>query len=182
MRFILISICAILVGCSSSDPSGTNGDTNNGDSLPKNGTYRTVNAFPNLSFSQPVDLQHAGDNSQHLFVVEQEGIIRVFDNNPTTETSSVFLDISSRLDASGNGRRTPWPCFPPNYENNGYFYVNYTASDPNRTVIARYQVMTENLDAADPESELQILSFAQPFNNHNGGQLALALMDTYTSQ
>ncbi|MBR9978903.1 MAG: glucose sorbosone dehydrogenase, partial [Bacteroidetes bacterium] len=37
------------------------------------------NAFPNLSFNRPVDLQHAGDGSDRIFVVEQAGRIFVFD-------------------------------------------------------------------------------------------------------
>ncbi|MDP3831794.1 MAG: glucose sorbosone dehydrogenase, partial [Ignavibacteriaceae bacterium] len=38
-------------------------------------------AFPNLSFTQPVDIQHAGDNSDRLFVVSQSGTISVFQND-----------------------------------------------------------------------------------------------------
>jgi len=38
-------------------------------------------AFPNLVFTQPVDLQYAPDGSDRLFVVEQEGSISVFEND-----------------------------------------------------------------------------------------------------
>jgi hypothetical protein len=41
-------------------------------------------AFPNLSFTRPVDLQHAGDNTNRVFVVEQRGVIYVFNNDSTT--------------------------------------------------------------------------------------------------
>ena len=36
--------------------------------------FAVENAFPLLSFTRPVDLQHAGDGSGRLFVVEQEGV------------------------------------------------------------------------------------------------------------
>ena len=35
-------------------------------------------AFPNLVFTRPLDLQYAPDGSDRLFVVEQEGYIQVF--------------------------------------------------------------------------------------------------------
>ena len=40
-----------------------------------------VNAFPNLSFNQPLLLTHAGDNSDRVFVVEKPGFVHVFDNS-----------------------------------------------------------------------------------------------------
>ena len=44
-----------------------------------------IRAFPNLQFDQPVDLQSPNDNSNRIFVLEQEGEILVFQNfkNPT---------------------------------------------------------------------------------------------------
>ena len=52
-----------------------------------------VEAFPNLTFSQPVDIQHAGDGSKRLFVLSQEGVIHVFQNDENTNTKKTFLDI-----------------------------------------------------------------------------------------
>ncbi|MEP0823146.1 MAG: hypothetical protein HRF44_09885 [Ignavibacterium sp.] len=56
-----------------------------------------VDAFPNLRFDLPVDLQNPGDGSNRLFVVEQEGRIRVFENDPGTTESRVFLDLTDRV-------------------------------------------------------------------------------------
>ena len=156
----------LLVGCSD-DPSGNDGNDPPGDI-----DYRIVEAFPNLSFNQPVDLQHAGDNSERLFVVEKSGVIQVFENESSASGSSVFLDIRDRVDDSGGEEGLLGLAFHPNYENNGYFYVNYTASNPARSVIARYEVSSQNPDQANQSSELQILTFSQPYDNHNGGQLA----------
>ena len=41
-----------------------------------------VRAFPALTFSSAVHLAHAGDGSNRLFVVERQGLIRVFANQP----------------------------------------------------------------------------------------------------
>ncbi len=135
-------------------------------------TYRAVSAFPNLSFTRPVDLQHAGDNTNRIFVVEQEGVISVFANNASVASKKTFLDIKSKVNDSGNEEGLLGLAFHPNYETNGYFYVNYTASSPRRTVISRFKVSTADPDIADAASELIILEFAQPYSNHNGGQVS----------
>jgi glucose/arabinose dehydrogenase len=129
-------------------------------------------AFPNLSFSRPVDLQHPGDGTNRIFVVEQPGVIKVFENNANVTAAQTFLDIKDRVNDSGNEEGLLGLAFHPDYKNNGYFYVNYTAIPPRRTVIARYRVSANNPNKADSTSELILLTFEQPFSNHNGGQLA----------
>lgn len=134
--------------------------------------FELEQAFPNLSFTRPVDLQNAGDGSDRLFVVEQAGRIRVFDNDPEAGSTDIFLDIRARVNSSGNEEGLLGLAFHPDYENNGYFYVDYTASNPRRTVIARYEVNGADPNEADVGSELVLLEIEQPFSNHNGGQLA----------
>ncbi|MFK7846468.1 MAG: sorbosone dehydrogenase family protein [Rhodothermales bacterium] len=129
-------------------------------------------AFPNLNFSRPVDLQHAGDESNRLYVVEQAGIIKTFDNDAQVSAAQTFLDIRERVRDNGNEEGLLGLAFHPDYESNGYFFVNYTASNPRRTVISRFSVNQENPEEADDTSELIILEIDQPYGNHNGGQLA----------
>ena len=38
--------------------------------------------FIYLEFRRPIVLTHAGDGTDRVFVAEQEGVIRVFPNNP----------------------------------------------------------------------------------------------------
>jgi uncharacterized repeat protein (TIGR01451 family) len=118
-------------------------------------------------FDNPVHITHAGDGSQRLFVVEQEGRIRIVKSQ--TLLSTAFLDISSRVSCCGE-RGLLSVAFPPNYANKGHFYVNYTNNDGN-TVIARYRV-TSDPDVANLNSEEILLTIEQPFANHNGGQIA----------
>ena len=126
-------------------------------------------AFPSLTFNRPVDFQHVGDR---IFIVEQRGLISVFQNNIEVADKSVFLNIESRVNDQGNEEGLLGLAFHPDYENNGYFYVNYTAASPRRTVISRFQVSGSNPVRADESSELVILEFNQPFSNHNGGQVS----------
>jgi glucose/arabinose dehydrogenase len=60
--------------------------------------------------------------------------------------------------------------FHPDYEQNGYFYVNYTDLNGD-TVIARFSVSADP-NRADPGSETRLLGVDQPFPNHNGGAMA----------
>ena len=128
------------------------------------------NAFPNLSFSQPVGLEHASDGSDQLYVVEQEGRLVVFSNSASTSTSSVFLDITDRV-ASGGERGLLGLAFAPDYAQSGHLYVNYTASNPLRTRVSRFSRSSSNPDVADPSSEEILLTVDQPYANHNAGAI-----------
>ena len=134
--------------------------------------YKTKIAFPRLSFTRPVDLQHAGDNTNRIFVVEQAGIISVFPNDANTSDKKTFLDIRQKVDDQGNEEGLLGLAFHPDYRSNGFFYVNYTASNPDRTVISRFSLSGQNADQADPGSEVVLLTFEQPYSNHNGGQVS----------
>lgn len=126
-------------------------------------------AYPNLTFSSPVDLQYAPDGTDRIFVVGQSGIIKVFENNRNTMTAKTFLDITDRV-TSGGETGLLGLAFHPDYATNGYFYVDYTTPNPLRTHISRFQV-TSNPDSADKNSELVLLEVTQPYANHNGGRV-----------
>ena len=135
--------------------------------------YAVENAFPNLSFTDPVGIYHAGDGTDRLFVLEQPGTIKVFSNNSSTENVQTFLNITSIVDQDPGYTEEGLLglAFHPNFNENGYFYVNYTDYGPKRNVIARYMVSATNPDQADTESSLIILEVNQPYTNHNGGQM-----------
>ncbi len=135
--------------------------------------YEVVDAFPNLTFNDPVGIYHAGDNSDRVFVIEQEGRIKVFNNDENAGSADIFLNITSIVDQDGGYTEEGLLglAFHPNYSENGYFYVNYTSHGPRRNVIARYSVHENNPNQADPDSEFVILEVNQPYTNHNGGQL-----------
>jgi glucose/arabinose dehydrogenase len=134
-------------------------------------TYSVDLAFPKLVFNQPVAIVSPGDGTNRLFVIEQAGVIRVFENSQTVAASNVFLNITNQV-LSGGEQGLLGLAFHPNYANNGYFYIDYVADNPLRTVIARYSVAPNNPNQALRNSELILLEINQPFSNHKGGQLA----------
>jgi glucose/arabinose dehydrogenase len=142
-----------------------------------NAQFTLQNAFPNLTFNYAVFLTHADDSTDRIFVLEQEGRIKVFPNSQTVTTTITFLNITDRV-AYGGEMGLLGLAFHPDYENNGYFYVNYTADNPRRTIISRFQV-TSNPDSANKNSEFQILTFTQPYGNHNGGWIGFGPSDGY---
>jgi glucose/arabinose dehydrogenase len=136
--------------------------------LPTLGLANTIGGF-----TSPVGIANANDGSNRLFVVEQGGRIRIIKNGALLTTP--FLDISTRI-SSGGERGLLGLAFPPDYVTKGYFYVNYT-NPAGDTVIARYLRSASNADTADSASEQIIITIAQPFANHNGGQLNFSPRD-----
>ncbi|MCA0133055.1 PQQ-dependent sugar dehydrogenase [Winogradskyella alexanderae] len=120
------------------------------------------------NLDRPVTIKHAGDDK--LYVVEQDGYIKIVNADGTIETAP-FLNIDSQVINTGNERGLLGLAFHPNYTSNGFFYVNYINNSGN-TVIARFNRSTTNPLLADPNSELIILTYSQPFSNHNGGDMA----------
>ena len=130
-----------------------------------------VNAFPNLTFTQPLFLTHSNDGTNRVFVVQRNGLIKVFPNDTTTTSATTFLDVSPKVISSNGEQGLLGLAFHLDYATNGYFYVNYTAPSPTRTVVARYSVSPADPNKADSLSEFVIVEINQPFPNHNGGMI-----------
>ena len=115
---------------------------------------------------RPVDLQSAQDGTGRLFIIEKYGAIRIFKDGQLSPQP--FLNIDDRVNDDSNEMGLLGLAFHPNFEQNGYFYVNYTG-DGGNTRISRF---TANGDVADPNSEQVLMVIDQPFPNHNGGAVA----------
>jgi glucose/arabinose dehydrogenase len=146
----------------------------------QNPNIQLTQAFPNLTFTGPLYLTYSNDGTNRIFVLQQNGIIKVFpnDSNVTLANAKTFLDISNKISASSGEEGLLGLTFHPNFTSNGYFYIDYTAPNPLHTVIARFKVSSGNPDKADSLSEYQILTINQPFTNHNGGTVMFG-MDGY---
>lgn len=118
------------------------------------------------NITNPVAITNAGDGSGRLFITLQTGVILIYDGQQVR--SAPFLDISPLVLAGGE-RGLLSTAFDPHYAANGFFYVDYTDLSGN-TVVARYTVSSDP-NAADPGSAVIIFTAAQPYSNHNGGQL-----------
>ncbi len=135
--------------------------------LTASATAQDLDVFA-TGFSSPVDIQNAGDG--RLFIVERSGTIDIIEGDGTV-LPTPFLNITSQV-SSGGERGLLGIAFHPDYQNNGYFYVNYTNSSGGlATRISRFTVSAANPNVADPNSELVLLTIPQPFNNHNAGCL-----------
>jgi glucose/arabinose dehydrogenase len=108
----------------------------------------------------------AGD--LRLFVAEQGGAIRILDLASGKVNGTPFLTVANIV--SGGEQGLLGLAFHPNYASNGYFYVNVTRASDGATEIRRYHALSSTV--ADPASGAVILTYAQPFANHNGGWLA----------
>ncbi len=134
----------------------------------------SAQSFPEVSIKpyvsgldKPLNIANPGDGTNRLFVVEQVGRIRVIENDSLL--NEPFLDISSKV-ACCYEQGLLSIAFSPNYESNGYFYVNYTNKSGN-TTISRFSVLSANPNRADSSSEEIILTVNQPAGNHNGGHM-----------
>ena len=127
-------------------------------------------------FNDPVDISNAGDGSNRLFVVEKAGIVKIIEDGNVIATP--FLDISSIVNSTASERGMLGIEFHPDYESNGYFFVNYTNLS-GTTTISRFDVSAGNANLADASSEKIMLQISQPFNNHNAGDLKFSPVDNY---
>ncbi|MTB51090.1 PQQ-dependent sugar dehydrogenase [Lewinella sp. W8] len=130
----------------------------------------------NLTVTQPVDLTGAGDGSDRLFIVQKNGIIRIYDLNSETLSGTNFLNISGQVRNSGE-RGLLGLAFHPQFATNGFFFVNYVSNGvgvPNngQTVISRFKTNVPGGSTASAASETILLRINQPFANHNAGDLA----------
>ena len=122
------------------------------------------------NLAHPDGITHAGDGSGRVFITLQDGKILIWDGTQVLPTP--FLDIDTIVNSNGTERGLLGLAFHPDYESNGYFYVDYTDTTGGDTVIARYRVSATDPNVADPTSALILMELDQPFANHNGGQLA----------
>ncbi len=115
----------------------------------------------------PIHITHAGDGSGRLFLVEQAGQVRIFQNGALAALP--FLNIGDRVSCCGEQGLLSI-AFPPQYAQKGYFYASYTDINGN-SVISRF-FLTADPNVANPASEVILLTVTQPFANHNGGLIA----------
>jgi uncharacterized repeat protein (TIGR03806 family) len=135
-------------------------------SLPST-SHRLENAFPGLTFSQPLAITSPPGEANRLFIVEKGGRIAVIPDlqNPTVST---FL---TRTVSTTGEQGLLGMAFHPNYAQNGFFYVFYTTTGTRYDRISRYSVSATNPNAADPASELVLIQQLDEASNHNGGDM-----------
>ncbi len=117
--------------------------------------------------TNPVYVTGAPDGSGRLFVLEQAGRIRIVKNGALLPTP--FLDISE-MTAKGTEQGLLGLAFHPKFTTNHLFYIYWTMPNGDDAV-NQYQV-SANPDVANKSSSRRVITFAHPYDNHNGGMLA----------
>ncbi|VXB04618.1 PQQ-dependent sugar dehydrogenase [Maribacter litoralis] len=169
IAFLVLGIASLLyISCSDEDDLALTPNPN--APIDSVGVVTVTNAFPNLGFSNPLDLQSPSDTSNRLFVVEKDGVIKVFNNDADVEEVTIFLDISNKT-ATASELGLLGLAFHPDYNTNGFLYVTYTPSEQ-LAVVSRFKVSETDVNMVDTSSETVLLEIPQPATNHNGGQLA----------
>ena len=118
-------------------------------------------------FSQPLFLTASPDDTNRLFVVEQDGRILIVKGDRVLTTP--FLDISKKL-STGGERGLLGLAFHPHFSSNERLFVNYTRAQDRATVIAEYHASSNPNQVTLDESVLLVIP--QPYGNHNGGMIA----------
>jgi len=115
--------------------------------------------------SRPVALTGIpGDD--RLLIVERGGRIVIFEDDQVLAIP--FLDISDVVDDSGIEMGLLGLALHPRYETNGRFFVYYTDVETN-THLVEFSIGPDGL--GDPTSAIDLITFEQPTERHNGGNL-----------
>ena len=188
----IVALALLAAACSSGDDTATT-TTTTPDSIttesalpgaPVTTEAPVVGTLANVALAtdeiaeldEPIALA-ARPSSLNLYIAEKRGTVRVVKVTRTEATTAAaakltyelqttpILDISDEvindaeqgllgLTFSTDGRQ---------------LYVDYTAEPDGRTVVAEYDL--GDRESIDTDSRREILSVAQPYPNHNGGQL-----------
>jgi glucose/arabinose dehydrogenase len=139
--------------------------------------YVLADAFPGLSFDQPLAVVSAPGEKNRLFVVEKTGRIQVVTGLDAGKPArQIFLDLTQ---LSQGVLETSGECgilglaFPPDYAKTGRCYVYYSLRNEGRLFqrVSRLQVAAGDPNRLDASSEQPLWTQADPANNHNGGDL-----------
>ena len=139
-------------------------------------TVRIASGFlrPVFATSPPGDLQR-------LFVVQQDGSIRIIKNGALLPADFLSIPALVRSPADSGGREEGLLglAFHPGYASNGWFFIYHTNSTGSQNIVARY-TRSANADVADPNSRVQVIAFNHPGSGaHNGGMIAFGPEDGY---
>ncbi|WP_345278373.1 NPCBM/NEW2 domain-containing protein, partial [Litoribaculum gwangyangense] len=144
-------------------------------------SYTVENAFPNLTFIDPVDMVELPNNE--FLVVGLQGHIWKFSNNPNTTSKQLLLDLSENVVSFQDGGMLSAVLHPeygvPGSPNSEYLYVFYRytpvqGTDQTTSAVNGYMRLSRfNLplgaNAINPSSEEVLINIFDKHDWHNGG-------------
>jgi glucose/arabinose dehydrogenase len=117
---------------------------------------------------RPTAIAAPDDGTGRLFITEKAGTVRAHDSE-TGLGSEPLLDISDRVDTSGNERGLLGIAISTGFADDNQIYVAYTSLPDGAVTLSRF-----TLGSVEPAGSEEIL-LSQPHsqhNNHNGGHVS----------
>jgi glucose/arabinose dehydrogenase len=117
--------------------------------------------------AQPTDLAPVPGHPGRIVVLGKQGTAWLASDGAEAPAPWFTIDVATRSELGLLGI-----AFHPKFEENGLFFVDATPNRPDgdRTVISRWRTDPQTLAA--PRQEGVVLEVAQPFQNHDAGQIA----------
>lgn len=123
------------------------------------------------SFARPIHVTSRPNDANLLFIVEQAGKVFLHDQSSGKTLKKPFLNLTRSVSRKHNEEGLLGFAFCPNYAKTGRVYVNYSTSERANEIV-RYTVANPAQDlSCDPKTAELLLTFKQPYGNHNGGYL-----------
>jgi glucose/arabinose dehydrogenase len=140
-------------------------------------------AFEKIKIERCVVIAHPPDGTDRLFVVEQPGRVKWFENKPDAAEMTLAVDLTAKVLSTGNEEGLLGMAFHPKFKTNHQVFLQYSTPKlgpklgdrrkrypDTRNVVSRFEMDPEHTKIL-PESEKVIIEIVQPFENHNGGCL-----------
>ena len=115
----------------------------------------------------PVFVTAAPGEPNRLYIVEQAGVIRIFERGNLR--AEPFLDLRSLVSSDGGERGLLGLAFDPGYATNHRFYADYTDKQGDTNVVSLRAAGGRAIAA----SLRRLLFVKQPYSNHKGGMVAV---------
>ena len=129
----------------------------------------TEDPFPaSPGFSSVTKILQAPGDPTRWFVLEQQGIVRVFDIADPANPR-VYLNIQSSV-LSGGERGLLGMAFHPNFPVTPEVFLSYTATGAGTSTFSRF--ILDDTDVPTAATEQVLLTVNQFAGNHNGGDIA----------
>ena len=123
----------------------------------------------------PVNMMQVPGDANHWYVVEKAGFVRMFDNKPDVATTSVVVDVTSKVETSCAECGLLGMAFHPDFPATPLVYLSYTskvhtAGGPD-SVLSEFTSRDGGL-TIDPTSERVVLTINKTKVHHHGGRIA----------
>lgn len=140
--------------------------------------YELEDAFPGLKFEFPLGVVTVPGDKDRLFIVEKTGRVQVITGlSGSYPQKQLFLDLTRLPKAE---LATESECgvlglaFPQDHKQSGRFYVYYSLKVGGvlHQRVSRFNVLSDNPNLANNQSEQTLITQKDEAANHNGGDLA----------